>query len=117
MKPCHFNDMDGATMYYVKWSKSTRERQIPYDFTHIWNSRNKTDEHKGSVGKKEKREKPQESLNDKEQTMSWQRDVGGRWARCAMGIKEGTCDEHWVLYISDESLNSTPKTNITLYIK
>jgi len=27
-----------------------------------------------------------------------------------MGIKEGTCDEHWVLYVSDESLNSTPET-------
>ena len=26
-----------------------------------------------------------------------------------MGIKEGICcDEHWVLYVSDESLNSTP---------
>ena len=34
----------------------------------------------------------------------------------AMGIKEGTCDEHWVLYVSDESLNSTPETNITLYV-
>ena len=33
-----------------------------------------------------------------------------------MGLKEGTyCDEYWVLYVSDESLNSTPKTNITLY--
>ena len=31
-------------------------------------------------------------------------------------FKEGTCDEHWVLYVSDESLNSTPKTNITLYV-
>ena len=31
-------------------------------------------------------------------------------------IKEGTCEEHWVLNISDESLNSTPKTNIALYI-
>ena len=32
-----------------------------------------------------------------------------------MGIKEGTgYDEHWVLYISDESLSSTPETNITL---
>ena len=28
-----------------------------------------------------------------------------------MGIKEGTCDEHWVLYVCDESLNSTPETN------
>ena len=28
-----------------------------------------------------------------------------------MGIKKGTCwDEHWVLYVSDESLNSTPES-------
>ena len=41
----------------------------------------------------------------------------GRWARWMMGIKEGTCyDEHWVLYVSDESLNSTPETNIVLYV-
>ena len=35
-------------------------------------------------------------------------DVGGRvkWAR---GIKEGTCDEHRVLYADEESLNSTPE--------
>ena len=32
-----------------------------------------------------------------------------------MGTKEGTrSDEHWVLYINDESLNSTPETNIAL---
>ena len=32
-----------------------------------------------------------------------------------MGTKEGTgCDEYWVLYVSDESLNSTPETNTTL---
>ena len=34
-----------------------------------------------------------------------------------MGIKEGNCwDGHWVLYVSDESLNPTPETNITLYV-
>ena len=34
-----------------------------------------------------------------------------------MGIKEGTCyDEYWVLYVSDESLNSAPETNIILYV-
>lgn len=33
-----------------------------------------------------------------------------------MGIKEGTCDEHSVLYISDEWLNSTPKPNIILCV-
>lgn len=29
-----------------------------------------------------------------------------------MGIKEWTCDEHWVLYGSAESLCGTPETNI-----
>ena len=34
-----------------------------------------------------------------------------------MGIEEGTCyDGHWVLYVSDESLNSTPETNSALYV-
>ena len=33
-----------------------------------------------------------------------------------MGIEEGTCqDEHRVLYTSNESQKSTPKTNCTLY--
>ena len=32
------------------------------------------------------------------------------------GIKEGACDEHWVLNISDESLDPTPETNTTLYV-
>ena len=42
--------------------------------------------------------------------------MGGRWARWVMGIKEGTCcDEHWVLYVSDESLNSTLEINIALH--
>ena len=32
-----------------------------------------------------------------------------------MGIEEGTCwDEHWVLYVSDEPQESTPKTKSTL---
>ena len=41
--------------------------------------------------------------------------VGGRWVKQVIDIKDGTCDERWVLYISDESLNSTPETNITVY--
>ena len=44
---------------------------------------------------------------------------GGGWrlAKWVMGIKDGTCyDEHWVFYVSDESLNSTPDTNIVLYV-
>lgn len=42
--------------------------------------------------------------------------VGGRWVEWVIGIKEHTCDEHWVLYVSVESLNSAPKTNIMLYV-
>lgn len=34
-----------------------------------------------------------------------------------MGIKVGTGDEHLFLYISDESQNFTPETNITVYVK
>ena len=37
----------------------------------------------------------------------------GKWV---MGIKEDTYDEHWLLYVSDESLNISPETNITLYV-
>ena len=42
---------------------------------------------------------------------------GGRGdgAKWVMEI-EGTWDEHWVLYVSDEALNSTPETNIALYV-
>ena len=33
-----------------------------------------------------------------------------------MGIKEGTCDEHWVMYGHVESLNCMPEINITQYV-
>ena len=33
-----------------------------------------------------------------------------------MSIKEETCDEHWVIYVSDKSLNPTPEINITHYM-
>ena len=45
------------------------------------------------------------------------KEVGEGWAKQVMGIKRGTCcDEHRVSYASDESLNSTPETNITLSV-
>ena len=43
-------------------------------------------------------------------------EVGGGWAKLMMDIKEGTCNWHHVLYVSDESLNSTPETSIILYV-
>ena len=33
--------MDGSRGYYTKWNKSERERQIPNDFTYMWNLQNK----------------------------------------------------------------------------
>ena len=33
-----------------------------------------------------------------------------------MGTKKGTCDEHWVLYVSDELLSYTLETNNALYV-
>ena len=41
---------------------------------------------------------------------------GGEWVKWMMDIKEGTCwDEHWVSYVTDESLGST-ETKTTLYV-
>ena len=36
--------MDGAKEYNAKRNKPVRETQIPYDFTRMWNLRNKTNE-------------------------------------------------------------------------
>ena len=33
--------MDGPREHYSKWNKPVRERQIPYDFSHMWNLMNK----------------------------------------------------------------------------
>ena len=35
------SNMGGPRDYHTKWSKSGRERQIPYDITYIWNLKNK----------------------------------------------------------------------------
>ena len=29
--------MDGPGEYCAKWNKPVRERQVPYDFTYVWN--------------------------------------------------------------------------------
>ena len=31
------DNMGGSGVHYTKWNKSDRERQLPYDFTHIHN--------------------------------------------------------------------------------
>ena len=43
-------------------------------------------------------------------------DGGGKGGKWMMGTEEGTCwDEHWVLYVSNKSWESTLKTKSTLY--
>ena len=43
--------------------KQVTERQTPYDFAHMWNLRNKTDEYR-----RRERKQPEESLNYREPT-------------------------------------------------
>ena len=68
----------------------------------------------GGGGKRRKGNKPQERLLTTENQLGLME--GGGWEMGDGYTKEGICDEHWVLYISDKSLNSTSETNISLYI-
>ena len=45
--------MYGIREYNAKENKPARERQIPYDFTHMWNSRNKMSKAKQGKAKRE----------------------------------------------------------------
>ena len=36
--------MDGLRDYHTKWSKSEKERQIPYDIIYVWNLKLETNE-------------------------------------------------------------------------
>jgi len=56
--------MDGTRGYYAKQNKSVRERQIPYDFSHMWNLRNKTDEHRGREGKIKYKQRGRQTIRD-----------------------------------------------------
>lgn len=57
-----------------------------------------------------------QTLHARQQTEGCWKEVGREWARQVTGIKEDTCPEHQGLYVSDESLNTTPEMNITLYV-
>ena len=65
-----------------------------------------------SKGEKRERERDRQTkkvaLNYREQTDGYQRRDDK--------LKESTCDEHLMLYESDESLYCTLETNITLYV-
>lgn len=42
----------GTVEHYAKQNKSVRERQIPFDFTHTWNLRSKTNKEEKEREKK-----------------------------------------------------------------
>ena len=35
------DSIDGPTVYYANWNMSVTERQIPRDFTYMWDLKNK----------------------------------------------------------------------------
>ena len=70
-----------------------------------------------NIGGKKERKTKKQTLNYENKLMVIRGEMGGAGSslKQVMGIKECTCpDAHWVLYGIDESLNSTPGTNITL---
>ena len=38
------SNLDGSRDYHTKWSKSDRDRQIPYEIPYIWNLQYDTNE-------------------------------------------------------------------------
>ena len=70
--------MDGAREYNAKQNKSNRERQIPYDFAHMWHLRKKTKEQRY---KEKERDKPRYRLNSREQTNGSQRGDQRGWVK------------------------------------
>ena len=44
MNSCNCKDIMGTKEYYAKQNKSVSEREISYDFTHMWNLRSKTND-------------------------------------------------------------------------
>ena len=118
MKSCHCANVDGTGGYYAKWSKSVRERQISCVFTHVWNLKNLTEDHRGREGKisysrEVAKHKRHLNTENKLRADGGGRVGGGKWGKWMMDLEEGTCwDEHWVLYISDESQGSTPESSL-----
>ena len=115
--PAICNDVDGPKMCYAEWNMSIRERQI-YDFTHVELKKQNRWKHGKGAGKEKSGNKLHVSLNDREKKSegSWREmgQLGARWGTC---IKKSTCcDEHWVLYVRDESLNSTHESENALYV-
>jgi len=82
------NHMDGSKEYNAKRNKSVKDKYI---WSHSYAEHKKTNEQRGE---KRKRDEPTNRLLTIENKLK----VAGREVGGMMGIKEVTCDEHWVLY-------------------
>ena len=69
--------MDGPRDYHTKWSKSERERQIPYDITYMWNVKYDTNK---LIYKTETHSDIENSLVVAKVEGVWGRDGLGVWA-------------------------------------
>lgn len=51
-------------------------------------------------------------------TLKYRGETKGCWKGCGWGmeVKEGTCDEHGVVYVSEEPLASAPEANTTVLL-
>ena len=67
--------MDGSRGYNAKQNQSVRERQLPYDPTHMWTLRNKTNE-------------PRKKETNKNQTLKYREQSGGYRRGGGWGIDE-----------------------------
>ena len=90
----------GIELESIMLSKISQRKQIPYDFIHMWNLRNKTNEHRW--GKKERGKPRNRLLTIENKLMVTGGEVGGGQVKWVVGVKEDTYDEHWMLYVSEE---------------
>ena len=76
------DNTDGPRGYYAKWHKSDRERQIPYDFTYMWNIKSKIS----------KQTKQKQTHRYREQIEGWQMGrVWGGWVKEVKGLRSTNC--------------------------
>ena len=81
MKSCHLQQHGWSQ----RVKKVRQKRQKPYDLTHVWNLRNKTN--KQTNKQKTPRETKKQTLKYREQTDGRQRGGGGGEVRRIKGIK------------------------------
>ena len=69
--------MDATRDYHSKWSKSQRERQIPYDVIYMWSPKYST---------KEPIYKTETDLPKKRTDLWWSKDAG--WEKEGTGVQD-----------------------------